>query len=40
MSVIILSGIYRGCFTPTEATAVSVFSGLAVGTFVYKGNQH
>lgn len=36
MPVIILGGIYGGFFTPTEAAAVSVFYGLAVGVFVYK----
>lgn len=35
MPVIILGGIYGGIFTPTEAAAVSVFYGLAVGIFVY-----
>lgn len=34
--LIILGGIYGGIFTPTEAAAVSVFYGLAVGVFVYK----
>jgi C4-dicarboxylate transporter DctM subunit len=36
MPVIILGGIYSGWFTPTEAAAVSVFYGLAVGIFVYR----
>ena len=36
MPVIILGGIYSGWFTPTEAAAVSVFYGLAVGVFIYK----
>ena len=36
MPVIILGGIYSGWFTPTEAAAVSVFYGLAVGVFVYR----
>lgn len=36
MPVIILGGIYGGIFTPTEAAAVSVFYGLAVGIIVYK----
>ena len=36
MPVIILGGIYGSIFTPTEAAAVSVFYGLAVGVFVYK----
>ena len=36
MPVIILGGIYSGWFTPTEAAAVSVFYGLAVGVFIYR----
>jgi len=36
MPVIILGGIYGGIFTPTEAAAVSVFYGLAIGVFVYR----
>ena len=36
MPVIILGGIYGSFFTPTEAAAVSVFYGLAVGVFVYR----
>ncbi|MBR0283543.1 MAG: TRAP transporter large permease, partial [Oscillibacter sp.] len=36
MPVIILGGIYGGIFTPTEAAAVSVFYGLAVGVFIYR----
>ena len=36
MPVIILGGIYGGFFTPTEAAAVAVFYGLAIGVFVYK----
>ena len=36
MPVIILGGIYGGIFTPTEAAAVAVFYGLAVGVFIYK----
>lgn len=35
MPVIILGGIYGGIFTPTEAAAVAVFYGLAVGVFIY-----
>ncbi len=36
MPIIILGGIYGGIFTPTEAAAVAVFYGLAVGIFVYR----
>ena len=36
MPIIILGGIYGGIFTPTEAAAVSVFYGLAVGIFAYR----
>ena len=36
MPVIILGGIYGGIFTPTEASAVSVFYALAVGTLIYR----
>lgn len=34
--VVILGGILGGIFTPTEAAAVAVFYGLAVGMFVYR----
>lgn len=34
--VIILGGMRSGAFTPTEAAAVAVFYGLAVGVFVYR----
>ncbi|MGE0718075.1 MAG: TRAP transporter large permease [Alphaproteobacteria bacterium] len=34
--VIILGGLRSGAFTPTEAAAVAVFYGLAVGVFVYR----
>ena len=34
--VIILSGIYGGVFTPTEAAAVGVIYGFVVGAFVYR----
>jgi tripartite ATP-independent transporter DctM subunit len=34
--VVILSGIYGGVFTPTEAAVVAVFYGLFVGLFIYK----
>ena len=34
--VIILGGLRSGAFTPTEAAAVAVFYGLAVGIFVYR----
>ena len=36
MPVIILGGIYGGIFTPTEASAVSVFYALVVGTLIYR----
>ena len=36
MPVIILGGIYRGIFTPTEAAAVAVVYGFIVGLFVYR----
>ena len=36
MPVIILGGIYGGIFTPTEAAAVSVVSGLFVGMVIYR----
>ncbi len=36
MPVIILGGIYGGIFTPTEASAVSVFYALLVGTVIYR----
>jgi C4-dicarboxylate transporter, DctM subunit len=36
MPVIILGGIYGGIFTPTEASAVSVFYALAVGMLIYR----
>ncbi len=34
--VIILGGIYRGVFTPTEAAVVAVFYGLFVGFFIHR----
>ncbi len=34
--VVILSGIYGGIFTPTEAAVVAVFYGLFVGIFIYR----
>ncbi|HLA28829.1 MAG TPA: TRAP transporter large permease [Syntrophales bacterium] len=34
--VVVLSGIYGGIFTPTEAAVVAVFYGLFVGLFVYR----
>lgn len=34
--VIILGGLRAGIFTPTEAAAVAVFYGFAVGVFVYR----
>lgn len=36
MPIIILGGIYRGIFTPTEAAAVAVGYGFIIGMFVYK----
>ncbi|MGA8513271.1 MAG: TRAP transporter large permease [Burkholderiaceae bacterium] len=36
MPVIILGGIYGGIFTPTEASAVSVFYALIVGMLIYR----
>jgi C4-dicarboxylate transporter, DctM subunit len=36
MPVIILGGIYGGIFTPTEASAVSVFYALTVGMVIYR----
>jgi C4-dicarboxylate transporter, DctM subunit len=36
MPVIILGGIYGGIFTPTEASAVSVFYALIVGLVIYR----
>ncbi len=36
MPVIILGGIYGGIFTPTEASAVSVFYALVVGMVIYR----
>ena len=39
MPVIILGGIYKGYFTPTEAAVVAVFYSLIIGLFVYKELQ-
>lgn len=36
MPLIIIGGIYRGVFTPTEASVVAVFYALFVGTVVYR----
>ena len=36
MPVIILGGIYKGIFTPTEAAAVAAVYGAFVGLFIYK----
>ena len=36
MPVIIIGGIYRGVFTPTEASVVAVFYALGVGMGVYR----
>ncbi len=34
--VIVLGGIYRGAFTPTEAAAIACFLGILVSVFIYK----
>jgi C4-dicarboxylate transporter DctM subunit len=34
--VVVLGGFYGGVFTPTEASVVAAFYGLAVGLFVYR----
>ncbi len=36
MPIIILGGIYRGVFTPTEAAAVAAIYSIPVGIFIYK----
>ncbi|USG66568.1 TRAP transporter large permease [Brevibacillus ruminantium] len=36
MPVIILGGIYKGIFTPTEASVVAVIYGFIVGKFIYR----
>ncbi|MBP1153615.1 MULTISPECIES: TRAP transporter large permease [unclassified Paenibacillus] len=36
MPFIILGGIYKGWFTPTEASVIAVVYGFAVGMFVYR----
>lgn len=36
MPVVVLGGIYAGIFTPTEAAAVSVIYGLAIGMLFYR----
>jgi C4-dicarboxylate transporter DctM subunit len=36
MPIIVLGGIYAGIFTPTEAAAISVIYGVAVGMLVYR----
>ncbi|WP_369693120.1 TRAP transporter large permease subunit [Acetomicrobium mobile] len=36
MPLIILGGIYRGIFTPTEAAAVACVYAFVVSKFVYK----
>lgn len=36
MPIIIIGGIIGGVFTPTEAAAVAVFTGLVVGLFIYR----
>lgn len=36
MPVIILGGIYKGWFTPTEASVIAVVYGFLIGMFVYR----
>ena len=36
MPAIVIGGLVGGVFTPTEAAAIAVFYGLAVGLFVYR----
>lgn len=36
MPFIILGGIYRGWFTPTEASVIAVVYGLIIGMFIYR----
>ncbi|GAX88558.1 TRAP transporter large permease [Effusibacillus lacus] len=36
MPVIILGGIYKGVFTPTEAAVIAVVYGFIIGMFVYR----
>lgn len=36
MPFIILGGIYRGWFTPTEASVIAVVYGLVIGMFIYR----
>ena len=36
MPVIIVGGIWRGLFTPTEAAAVAVVYGLVVSIYLYR----
>lgn len=37
LPVIVLGGIYKGYFTPTEAASVAIVYSLIIGLFVYKG---
>lgn len=37
LPIIVLGGIYKGFFTPTEAAAVAIVYSLVIGVFVYKG---
>lgn len=39
MPVVILGGIYRGIFTPTEVSVIAVFHALGVSLFVYRGQS-
>lgn len=36
LPIVILGGIYKGIFTPTEAAAIAIVYSLLVGKFVYK----
>ncbi len=37
LPIIVLGGIYKGFFTPTEAASVAIVYSLVIGLFVYKG---
>lgn len=37
MPLIVLGGIYKGIFTPTEAAAVAIVYSFIIGFFIYKG---
>lgn len=36
LPIIVIGGIYKGIFTPTESAAIAVFVGLIVGLFIHK----